>query len=58
MSKELIDSIIKIENKDHIEQAINHIESVISQISIHTTTWNYLNEALTDLKIVLGVVYR
>lgn len=58
MSKELTNSIIKIENKDHIEQAINHIESVIAQTSEYTTTWNYLNEALTDLKTVLEVIYR
>jgi len=58
MSKELVNSIIEIENKDHIEQAINHIEMVMSQTSNQTTTWNYLNEALTNLKTVLRVVYQ
>jgi len=53
-----MNSIAEIENKDHIEQAIYHIGMVMGQISNQTTTWNYLNEAIVDLKTVLEVVYR
>jgi len=47
----------KLEEKNHIKEAITHITVVMSNISDQTTTWNYLKEAVNDLRIVLNVVY-
>lgn len=48
----------KIEEKNRLESAIQHITEVMGNMSDQTTTWNYLKEAVDDLKAVLNAVYK